>query len=67
MKNPRHLALSLLRHCPGRDNDALAGDLVERFSGGDKRLVFGNKLWLRSRSGSPAGAAGMGMTDPASA
>ncbi len=39
--NPPRLAIWWLRHaCPGSDNDALAGDLIERFREGQTRGWF---------------------------
>jgi len=45
--NPPSLAVWWLRHaCPGRDNDALTGDLIERFRGGETRGWFWRQVLI---------------------
>jgi hypothetical protein len=45
--NPPRLAIWWLRHaCPGRDNDALTGDLIERFRQGQTRGWFWKQVFI---------------------
>ena len=50
--NPPRLAIWWLRHaCPGSDNDALTGDLVERFREGQTRGWFWRQVLIASAVG----------------